>query len=239
MKNLLLISAFFLTITGFAQKKQSITFTKGKLIEVALLSVKEGKETQFYQEYFSQVMPVAIPYGAKPIASFATTRKVIGDNPAKVVVFFEWANLDEKRKFERNPEFLRLRNIRDNALNYLVQGYFRVDETNTVEIQDNRVYDFAALWIDPNNAPKLQEYFGAVMPEASKPKIGYTPIATLNSAGAKDQNWHPSLIAFAEWKGGTEALDRLEKTKAFKENVHLREAATPYKEVFHLSPLIQ
>ncbi|MBV6645238.1 MAG: DUF1330 domain-containing protein [Cyclobacteriaceae bacterium] len=239
MKNVLLTGALLLAVTVLAQKSQNITFTKGKLIEVALLSVKEGKENQFYQEYFSQVMPVAVPYGAKPIASFATTRKVIGDNPAKVVVFFEWENLKEKRKFERNPEFLKLRNIRDNALQYLVQGYFQVDETKTIKLQDDKVYDFAALWIDPTNAPKLQEYFGAVMPEATKPKIGYTPIATLNSAGAKDQNWHPSLIAFAEWKGGSEAVDKLEKTKAFKDNVHLREAATSYKEVFHLKPLIQ
>ncbi|MEM8968757.1 MAG: DUF1330 domain-containing protein [Bacteroidota bacterium] len=239
MKNIVFISALFLATTGFAQKKQRITFTEGKLIEVALLSVKDGKENQFFQEYFSQVMPVATPYGAKPIASFATTRKVIGDNPAAVVVFFEWASLEDKRKFERNPEFLKLRNIRDNALNYLAQGYFQVDETKTVEIQDDKVYDFAALWIDPSNAPKLQQYFGAVMPEATKPAIGYAPIATLNSAGAKDQNWHPSVIAFAEWKGGAEAVDKLEKTSAFKDNVHLREAAAPYKEVFHLKPLIQ
>ena len=135
--------------------------------------------------------------------------------------------------------YLKLRNIRDNALDYLVQGYFQVEEDKTVEIQDDKVYDFAALWVDPANAQKLQTYFGAVMPEATKPKIGYTPIATLNSAGERDQNWHPSVIAFAEWKGGSQAVDKLEKTKAFKDNVHLREAATPYKEVFHLKPLIQ
>ncbi|HAS40478.1 MAG TPA: hypothetical protein DCS93_08365 [Microscillaceae bacterium] len=239
MKKVIIICSVFLSTVVFAQKKQRITFTKGKLIEVALLSVKKGKESQFYQKYFSQVMPVAIPHGAKPIASFATTRQVIGNNPAQVVVFFEWASLEEKRKFEKKPAFLKLRNIRDNALNYLVQGYFQVEQTKTVEIQDNKVYDFAALWVDNANASKLSQYFKAVMPEASKPNIGYKPITTLVSAGAKDQNWHPSLIAFAEWQGGSNALDRLEKTKAFKENVHLREAATPYKEVFHLKPLIQ
>ena len=228
-----------LSTACYAQKKQSVTFTKGKLIEVALLSIRDGKDNQFYQDYFSKVMPVATPYGARPIASFATTRSVLGESPAQVVVFFEWGSLADKRAFENNPEFLKLRNIRDNALNYLVQGYFQVEESVNVELSDDKVYDFAALWIDPANAPKLQQYFGAVMPEASKPEIGYTPIATLTSAGAKDQNWHPSLIAFAEWKGGSEALDKLEQTSAFKNNVHLREAATPYKEVFHLKALIQ
>ena len=143
MKTIILALGLALSASPlFAQKSQNITFTKGKLIEVALLSVKEGKENQFYQEYFSQVMPVAIPYGARPIASFATTRKVLGNNPAQVVVFFEWASLEEKRKFEKNPEYLKLRNIRDNALSYLVQGYFQVDETKTVSVQDDKVYDF-------------------------------------------------------------------------------------------------
>ena len=239
MKNIILCIALLITCSAVAQKSQEITFNKGKLIEVALLSVKEGKENQFYQEYFSQVMPVAIPYGARPIASFATTRSVMGNNPASVVVFFEWSSLEEKRSFERNPAFLKLRNIRDNALNYLAQGYFQVEESATITVRDDKVYDFAALWIDQANAPKLQQYFAAVMPEATKKGIGYTPIATLNSVGAKDQDWHPSLIAFAEWKGGNKALEKLEKTSAFKKNVHLREAATPYKEVFHLKPMIQ
>ncbi len=239
MKYLIVSIAVFISTSLFAQKSQTITFTEGKLIEVALLSVKEGKENQFFQEYFSQVMPVAIPYGAKPIGSFAVTRKVIQNSPSKIIVFFEWESLEQKRKFEANPEFLQVRNIRDNALDFLVQGFFEVDESISIEVADNKVYDFAALWVDPEKGSSLQEYFAAVMPEATKPQIGYTPITTLKSLGANDQNYHPTLIAFAEWKGGAGAVDKLEKTKAFKKNVHLREAATPYKEVMHIVPIIQ
>lgn len=239
MKNIVIFIALLLSTSVMAQKSQTITFTKGKLVEVALLSVKEGKEAQFFNEYFSQVMPVAIPYGAKPIGSFAVTRHVIQNNPSKMVVFFEWESLEEKRKFEANPEFLKLRNIRDNALSYLVQGFFEVTETVSIEVSDNKVYDFAALWVHPEKGNLLQEYFGAVMPEATKPKIGYTPITTLSSVGANDQNYHPSVIALAEWKGGSEAVDQLEQTKAFKDHVHLREAAAPYKEVMHIVPIIQ
>ncbi len=239
MKNIIIFIAVLFSTSLLAQKSQTITFTKDKLVEVALLSVKEGKENQFFQDYFSQVMPVATPYGAKPIGSFAVTRNVIENNPSNMIVFFEWESLEAKREFEANPEFLKLRNIRDNALSYLVQGFFEVAETVSVEVSDNKVYDFAALWIDSEKGNLLQEYFGAVMPEATKSHIGYTPIVTLNSIGANDQNYHPSLIAFAEWKGGSDAVDKLEQTKAFKENVHLREAAAPYKEVMHIVPIIQ
>ena len=144
----------------------------------------------------------------------------------------------QKRAFERDPKYLELRNIRNDALEFLTQGYFSVDQDITIEVADNKVYDFAALWVNPDNAPLLQEYFGAVMPEATKPKIGYTPLATLTNAGHPDMSYHPSVIAFAEWKGGSEAVDKLEKTKAFKNNVHKREKAAPYKDVFHLKPIL-
>ena len=222
-----------------AQKTADITFKADKLIEVALLSVKAGKEQQLNGDYFPKVMPVAQPYGAKPIASFAVTRKVIGNKPAQMVVFFEWESLEQKRAFERDAKYLALKNIRDEALEFLSQGYFKVEQDVTYNISSDGTYDFAALWIDPDNAPKLQEYFQAVFPEAQKPKYGYTPIANLNPImGVHDQNYHPSIIAFAEWKGGPKAVDKLGKSKAYKDNVAKREAATPYKDVFHLKPLL-
>lgn len=217
-----------------------ITFKANKLIEVALLSVKAGKESQFMNDYFSQVMPVAMPYGARPIASFAVTRKVEGTKPAQMVVFFEWESIDQKRSFEKNPKYLELRNLRDDALSFLSQGYFQVQEDVNYTISDDKVYDFAGLFIDPNNAPKLEEYFGAVFPVAQSPKYGYTPIATLASIpGVHDQNYHPTLIAFAEWKGGSKAVDMLQKTPEFKNNVAKRTAAAPYMDVFHLKPILQ
>ncbi|MEO0734174.1 MAG: DUF1330 domain-containing protein, partial [Bacteroidota bacterium] len=99
-----------------APKSAEVTFAKDKLIEVALLSVQEGKQQQFMGDYFSKVMPVALPYGARPIASFGVTRKVEGQKPVQMVVFFEWNSLEDKRAFEMNPEYLKLRNIRDDAL---------------------------------------------------------------------------------------------------------------------------
>ena len=238
-KFLVLLLVFATSCNLNAQKKHTMVLKKDKLIEVALLSVKEGKADQLNNDYFSQVMPLAArsEYGGRSIANFVVTRKVIGDNPAQMVVFYEWASLEAKRAFETNPEYLALRNIRNDALNFLAQGFFKVEQDVTIDLYDNKVYDFAALWIDPTNAPKLQQYFEAVVPVASDPKYGYTPIATLMNYGVTDLVYHPSLIAFAEWKGGPNAVDQFGKTEAYKKNVHLREAATPYKDVFHLKLL--
>ncbi|RNC85082.1 MAG: DUF1330 domain-containing protein [Winogradskyella sp.] len=220
-------------------KTADITFKKGKLIEVALLTVKPDGQKAFMEEYFPKVMPVAVPYGAKPIASFAVTKTVMGNKPNQMVVFFEWDNVDQKRAFERNPEYLKLRNIRDNALSFLSQGYFQVENDVTVTISTDKTYDFAGLFINPEKASQLQEYFQAVLPTASKPEFGYTPIVNLNPyKGAHDQNYHPSVIAFAEWKGGTDSQERFEKTKAFKDNVAKRTAGAPYIDVFHIVPIL-
>lgn len=219
--------------------KADITFKAGKLIEVALLTVKTDGQKAFMEEYFPKVMPVAMPYGARPIASFAVTKTVMGNKPNQMVVFFEWESLEQKRAFERNPEYLKLRNIRDNALSFLSQGYFQVEKDVTVNVSSDKTYDFAGIFINPEKANLLQEYFQAVLPTASKPEFGYTTIVNLNPyQGANDQNYHPSVIAFAEWKGGIDSQERFEKTKVFQDNVAKRSAGAPYIDVFHIVPIL-
>ena len=220
-------------------KSADISFKKGKLIEVALLSVKPDGQKAFMEEYFPKVMPVAAPYGARPIASFAVVNKVMGNKPNQMVVFFEWESVEQKRAFEANPEYLKLRNIRDNALSYLSQGYFQVEKDVNVNVSTDKLYDFAGLFINPEKANLLQEYFQAVMPTATKPEFGYSPIVNLNPIpGVYDQSYHPSVIAFAEWKGGEGALERFEKTDAFQKNKAKRSAGAPYIDVFHIKPIL-
>lgn len=226
-------------MTDEAVKTADVTFKSGKLIEVALLSIKEGGQKAFMEEYFPKVMPVATPYGARPIASFAVVKTVMGNKPNQMVVFFEWESVEQKRAFEANPEYLKLRNIRDNALSFLSQGYFQVEKDVTVNLSSDKIYDFAGLFIDPKNANQLQEYFQAVLPTASKPEYGYTPIVNLNPIpNVHDQNYHPSVIAFAEWKGGADSQERFEKTDAFQMNKAKRSAGAPYIDVFHIKPVL-
>ena len=220
-------------------KNADITFRAGKLIEVALLAVKPEGQKAFMEEYFPKVMPVATPYGARPIASFAVINKVLGNKPNQMVVFFEWESVAQKRAFEANPEYLKLRNIRDNALSFLSQGYFQVEKDVSVNVSTDKVYDFAGIFINPEKAHLLDEYFEAVMPVATKPQYGYSPIVNLTPIpNVYDQNYHPTVIAFAEWKGGEDALKRFEKTKAFRENKAKRTAGAPYIDIFHIKPIL-
>ncbi|MEL7002392.1 MAG: hypothetical protein AAFN93_06620, partial [Bacteroidota bacterium] len=119
------------------------------------------------------------------------------------------------------------------------KGYFQVEKDVTVKLSSDKIYDFAGLFIIPENANQLQEYFEAVVPTASKPEFGYTPIVNLNPIpGVHDQNYHPSVIAFAEWKGGADSQERFEKTAVFKKNKAKRTAGAPYIDVFHIKPIL-
>ncbi len=160
-------------------KSGEITFKKGKLIEVAVLTIAEGMETQFFEDYFSQAIKLAPKYEARPIASFAIEKTEAGNSPAKMIVFFEWGSLEKKRAFERDFDFLKIKHLRSGALSYLSTGYFSVGEDVTYTVTEGKTYEFAALWLDPENAPKLEKYFNAVLPLAGDPKIQFQLIAQL------------------------------------------------------------
>ena len=69
-------------------KTATITFEKGKLIEVALFAITPGKESQINEDYFPKVFPVAMEYGLKPMQMFAIQEKTYGECPAEMVGFF-------------------------------------------------------------------------------------------------------------------------------------------------------
>lgn len=243
MKILSILSTLFILSLSFTfgateEKTGEITFKKGTLVEVALLTIQPGKESQFYEEYFSQALPLAPKYGARPIGSFMVEKRDQGNSPAQMVIFFEWESLEKKRAFEKDFDFLKIVNIRNDALSFLNTGYFQVDKDITYSLKESGTYEFAALWLDPNNAQKLEQYFQAVLPLASDPKIQFELIAQLSSLGVEDKNYHPNIIFFSEWKKGMEGRNELATRKAFKDNLHLRETASPYKDLLLIKPIL-
>ena len=217
-------------------KEGEIVFKKDKLIEVALLTIKPGMEEQFNQDYFSQAFPIGTKYGARHIGSFAITQKDDGNVPAQMLVFFEWNSTEDFRKFNADLDFVKIVNIRNEALSFLTTGSFVVDKDITYSLSSDKTYEFAALWLQ--NAPLLQEYFEAVLPLAADPKIQFELIAQLVSTGDPDGTYHPNLVFFSEWKAGYKGKEELLQRDEFKQNVSKREEAAPYKDVLIVSPIL-
>ena len=104
------------TPEGSANGAVTVNFKAGKLIEVAFLSVKSGKEDQLNAEYFAKVMPIAGEYGMRPLVTFGVTDVAEGNTYVQMVGFFEWLSMAVRKKFSRDKRFLAIKPIRDNAL---------------------------------------------------------------------------------------------------------------------------
>lgn len=218
------------------KKVQSVTFQGGTVVEVALFSITSGMESVVNDDYFPKVMPVAAEYGLKPLITFQVVKVDIGEAPAQMVGFFQWPSIEAKKEFDQDPRYLKLRNIRNKAMNFLYLGYLDVQKTQTVEFTTERIYDFFALWIDKSNAPKLDEYFQAVAPIAAQEYTFQLP--HLEGNVIKEYgNYTPDAIGLGSWES-LEAKDRFFRDERVSEKVPLREAATPYKDVLMLKPMI-
>ena len=78
-----------------------------------------------------------------------------------------------------------------------------------------------------------EEYFSKVAPLAMTPEYGFKPLLSLKPLGSHDGTYRPDVVSLSAW-GSSDAFERFRKEKVYQQHVHLREAATPYKDVFQL-----
>ena len=220
-------------------KTSSFTFPAAKVVEVALFSISPGKEKMVGEDYFPKVFPIAQEYGLSGAQTFTVVETKFGEAPVQQLGFFIWDSYEQKEAFDRDPRYLELRNIRNKAFDFLYMGYFSVEKDITYTFDSESYYDFAALWIDPANASKLKAYFDQVAPVAMNSEYGYQPIASLAPLNDCTRGkYTPDKIGFAKW-GDKDSFSRLMKHKTYKKYVHLRDEATPYKDVFVVKANIQ
>ena len=214
---------------------QTIHFSEGKLIEVAFLSVKKEKQKQLNEQYFRQVMPIAGEYGMKHLVNLMVTDIPSGTNTPQLVGFFEWPNLEARLKFSKDKRFLKIKGIRDDALNYLKVGYFSVKKDTEVTFKQNRLYEVYAMWMNAKNAPKMGEYFKRVGAKAhefgARFPISFNPVK--NTIGS----YQPHVLGIAEWPDSKSNKDFF-ATRTFKNARHLRSAAVDTLDVLHTKLIV-
>lgn len=222
-----------------SSKTATFTFPAGKVIEVALFSIQPGQEQVVGGEYFPKVFPVAQEYGLTTSQTFTVIKNSYGDAPAQQLGFFVWDSYEQKAAFDRDTRYLELRNIRNKAFQFLYMGYFQVEKDVTYTFDDQSVYDFAAMWVDADHAEKLPQYFEKVAPVAKTAEFGYQPIAILNPLDTCTKGkYAPNFIGFAKW-AVPDGFEKLQSNRTYKKYVHLRDEATPYKDVFMVKANIQ
>lgn len=217
-----------------------IAFKKGKVIEIAYVSLEGGKEGQVMTQYFPQILPIAARYGGKMLGSFQVTAITGGEVTPQMVAIFEWPSVAARNKLLNDRDAKKLFPIRDEALTYFKQAYYTVAEDVTVTFRNDKSYEFFNAWLTPAAEKSLPEYFKL----SDSPKLKYGPpkfLATLlplSSAPKDDYVLHPQMSGIVEWTN-TNAYYGLIADPAFKKAVPLLEKSVTRLDMIHTKVNIQ
>ena len=212
------------TVESSAEIKEVI-FKKGKLIEVAFLSIKEGMGKQLKEDYFPKVMPIVTEYGGKPLMKIGVKNNYSKDIKAQMVVFFEWPSAVKKEAFEKDPRFIKIKKIRDEALSFLQLSFFEVAKDMPVKLEENKFYEVYGMSMNKEKGHLMAKYFEKAGPLCSNEygvdfALSMTPVV-VNIKG--HHSYTPHTFGIAIWPNAAAnkkyfGSDEYAKIKHYKED---------------------
>jgi len=122
-------------------KTNIIQLQAGSVVELSLATVKSGFEQQLFEHYFPEVTPIVLGLGGKPLGSFSISHSdsILG-NP-KMGALFQWPSVDVFNQLHDNADFLKLKPVRDEALEFFSNGhFFLVNEDSQLTIEEAQTY---------------------------------------------------------------------------------------------------
>ncbi|MCH8035240.1 MAG: DUF1330 domain-containing protein [Bacteroidetes bacterium] len=216
-----------------------VVFQKGKLIEVAFLSVKEGKGKQLKEDYFPKVMPIITEYGAKPLMTIGVKNAWSDDIKPQMVVFFEWPSAAKKEAFDKDKRFKELKAIRDDALSFLKIGYFEVEKDMPVQLDESKFYEVYGMSMNKENGHLMQKYFEKAGPISTNDygvdfALSMKPVH-VNIFGS--DHYVPQTFGLAIWPDA-EANDKYFGSEEYAEIKHFKEDALERLDVWQGSVIL-
>ena len=221
-------------------KSLDVEFKKGKLIEVAFLSIIPEKSQQLQEKYFKNVMPIASEYGMKPLVRVKVNYAYSEFTKPQVVGFFEWESKEKHEAFLNDPRFQKIKPIRDEALSFLRLGYFEVEKDTKVTFSSDQLVEIYSMWFTPTEAHRMQTYFQNVVPLITGKGNEYDvkfPI-DLKSVAYGNDTYQPQSFGIAFWKSKS-SNDRFFQSKAYNKIKHDKEAALSRLDVWHGEIILQ
>ena len=233
---LVLVSTFSLSATNNTGKSGTldVVFKKDKLIEVAFISVEDGKQQQLNEKYFKQVMPIAKEYGMRPLAKMKVQASYSDFIKPQIIAFFEWESEEQHQAFLKDPRFLKIKPIRNDALSFLRLGYFSVEQDTKVTFSSGQLLEVFAMWFVPDQAHRMQTYFKNVMPLITGKGNTYDvkfPLS-LKSLTYGDDTYQPQSFGLAFWKSKA-SNEQFFHSKAYQRIRHDKDAALSRLDVWH------
>lgn len=209
-----------------------VTFKKGKLIEVAFMSVKKGKQPQL-NEYFRKVMPLATKYGIRPLITLRVSHAYSKKIGAQMIGFFEWPSKRVRADFAKNKQFNKIKHLRNNSLSVLKVGYFESGKDVSVLFFKDKLYEVYGLWANKKNRDKLDSYFkqsGEIITQ----DYGASFVLDLQATWQARGYYNPEMFGIVQWES-KKLNSRFFNSGEYKSIEHLKKAGLARLDVWHTS----
>ena len=185
-------------------KNTNMEFKADTIIELSFATVVAGKESQLFGEYFPGVMPIVTELGGQPLGSYTVINASSGLGEPKMGAFFQWPGIDEFNALHKEPRFLAIKHLRDNALQFFSNAHFFVVTKNTrVNFIEGQPYALIAQMDDKGYGVKLSAEF--------VPMVEMTP-----AAGMLKKDYSPIKIQLMHWDENCDKIMQQGRADVFK-----------------------
>ena len=178
-------------------KEKTITFKKGKSIELAFITIRPGFEKKLKEDYFTQIIPIAAEYGGKVLGSFKVGDVYKGNLNPKMVGIFEWPSIDKYETFKKDNRAKKLFKVRNAMLSYINAGnFFEVEKDQSYTFRNDKMYMVYGVWVDSNNKKDLMTYKKGA--EVLRKKQGAKEVVSFKGQ-AHHGEFKPDAAGIMEW----------------------------------------
>jgi len=141
--SIILFSILFFMEPSNAQL--SVNLEKGKVYELVLFSVEEGKFEQLLNNYLPKVLPLVSEYDAKPLVSFSVAHSMGVEASPQIISIWEWPTPEAFARASNDERIQAILPIRNDALAFIDEAnFFAVAKTTTLTLNKDEHYTLFA-----------------------------------------------------------------------------------------------
>jgi len=117
-----------------------LTIKSEPKLEFAFGKVAQGKEMQVFGEYFPAVAPLFAEYGCQQVGSFAILASNKTGIAPEMGSFTHWSSAEDFKSFYSDSRFIKVKALRDEALDLLSDGHFFSSLDKVIEVRTDVDY---------------------------------------------------------------------------------------------------
>lgn len=146
-----------------------------RVVELAFVAVTPGRETQLFETYFPQVMPIVDAYGGRALAQFTVNEVRGGDPRAQTIGLFEWPSVDAFLAIGQDVRLPPLLELRNEALSYIEEAnFFRVPQAIEIPLDERFTYELHAVWFEDTSTTSSTNILAALETQARDHGVSFS-----------------------------------------------------------------